>query len=214
MRGGEPAPLASKQGGRARRVVQTPSRQRRCRGGRVACVRAISAESQDETANSRADRGLARAQGVARTPSDRVRRRIDFAGPPPVDVLAFRAESHDETTFSRRGGATPLGSRARCARTSLTRLSRRRANLSAELVPGQRRLTSAPGARRSPVEAQTVAEATRIATVSRVGPLRSRLDGRVGASTLCLSDSLDNDPSAGSPTETLLRLLLPLNNQV
>ena len=25
---------------------------------------------------------------------------------------------------------------------------------------------------------------------------------------------LDNDPSAGSPTETLLRLLLPLNDQV
>ena len=28
------------------------------------------------------------------------------------------------------------------------------------------------------------------------------------------SFSLDNDPSAGSPTETLLRLLLPLNDQV
>jgi hypothetical protein len=25
---------------------------------------------------------------------------------------------------------------------------------------------------------------------------------------------MDNDPSAGSPTETLLRLLLPLNDQV
>ena len=25
---------------------------------------------------------------------------------------------------------------------------------------------------------------------------------------------INNDPSAGSPTETLLRLLLPLNNQV
>ena len=27
-------------------------------------------------------------------------------------------------------------------------------------------------------------------------------------------DTLDNDPSAGSPTETLLRLLLPLNDRV
>jgi hypothetical protein len=27
-------------------------------------------------------------------------------------------------------------------------------------------------------------------------------------------DLFDNDPSAGSPTETLLRLLLPLNDQV
>lgn len=27
-------------------------------------------------------------------------------------------------------------------------------------------------------------------------------------------ESCDNDPSAGSPTETLLRLLLPLNDQV
>lgn len=26
--------------------------------------------------------------------------------------------------------------------------------------------------------------------------------------------NFDNDPSAGSPTETLLRLLLPLNDQV
>jgi hypothetical protein len=28
------------------------------------------------------------------------------------------------------------------------------------------------------------------------------------------SGPFDNDPSAGSPTETLLRLLLPLNDQV
>ena len=28
------------------------------------------------------------------------------------------------------------------------------------------------------------------------------------------SDLFNNDPSAGSPTETLLRLLLPLNDQV
>jgi hypothetical protein len=27
-------------------------------------------------------------------------------------------------------------------------------------------------------------------------------------------EEFDNDPSAGSPTETLLRLLLPLNDQV
>ena len=29
-----------------------------------------------------------------------------------------------------------------------------------------------------------------------------------------LFDATDDDPSAGSPTETLLRLLLPLNDQV
>jgi hypothetical protein len=29
-----------------------------------------------------------------------------------------------------------------------------------------------------------------------------------------LTDNFNNDPSAGSPTETLLRLLLPLNDQV
>ena len=29
-----------------------------------------------------------------------------------------------------------------------------------------------------------------------------------------ISNKLVNDPSAGSPTETLLRLLLPLNDQV
>ena len=31
---------------------------------------------------------------------------------------------------------------------------------------------------------------------------------------LLLFDATDDDPSAGSPTETLLRLLLPLNDQV
>jgi hypothetical protein len=34
-----------------------------------------------------------------------------------------------------------------------------------------------------------------------------------GPATACAS-LFDNDPSAGSPTETLLRLLLPLNDQV
>ena len=34
--------------------------------------------------------------------------------------------------------------------------------------------------------------------------------GRLGS----LEPALGNDPSAGSPTETLLRLLLPLNDQV
>ena len=33
-------------------------------------------------------------------------------------------------------------------------------------------------------------------------------------SLLNLTPSADNDPSAGSPTETLLRLLLPLDNLV
>ena len=32
--------------------------------------------------------------------------------------------------------------------------------------------------------------------------------------TKSASEIKDNDPSAGSPTETLLRLLLPLNDQV
>ena len=32
--------------------------------------------------------------------------------------------------------------------------------------------------------------------------------------TVCFGQGHDNDPSAGSPTETLLRLLLPLNDKV
>ena len=43
----------------------------------------------------------------------------------------------------------------------------------------------------------------------RVGTFSPRL-----VSSLVLLVSLGNDPSAGSPTETLLRLLLPLNDQV
>jgi hypothetical protein len=34
------------------------------------------------------------------------------------------------------------------------------------------------------------------------------------ATTLCLTSRTSSDPSAGSPTETLLRLLLPLNEAV
>ena len=33
-------------------------------------------------------------------------------------------------------------------------------------------------------------------------------------SVLPFTQAIDDDPSAGSPTETLLRLLLPLNDQV
>ena len=50
------------------------------------------------------------------------------------------------------------------------------------------------------------------------------LDREIGASpstgsigdrfTVCFGQGHDNDPSAGSPTETLLRLLLPLNDKV
>lgn len=34
------------------------------------------------------------------------------------------------------------------------------------------------------------------------------------ACAVCFGQGHDNDPSAGSPTETLLRLLLPLNDKV
>lgn len=36
----------------------------------------------------------------------------------------------------------------------------------------------------------------------------------VNRSRVCRVVGYDNDPSAGSPTETLLRLLLPLNDKV
>uniref|UniRef100_A0A6N2NK60 Senescence-associated protein n=1 Tax=Salix viminalis TaxID=40686 RepID=A0A6N2NK60_SALVM len=39
-------------------------------------------------------------------------------------------------------------------------------------------------------------------------------EGRVPPSPACHATGFDNDPSAGSPTETLLRLLLPLNDKV
>jgi hypothetical protein len=38
--------------------------------------------------------------------------------------------------------------------------------------------------------------------------------GRGDAFAVCFGQGHDNDPSAGSPTETLLRLLLPLNDKV
>jgi len=57
--------------------------------------------------------------------------------------------------------------------------------------------------------------------VVRRGP-RARRPGRPRGNTVekhgvggrAGGPSLGNDPSAGSPTETLLRLLLPLNDQV
>ena len=42
---------------------------------------------------------------------------------------------------------------------------------------------------------------------------KQQRESTLGAGT-GLRPALDNDPSAGSPTETLLRLLLPLNDQV
>lgn len=41
-----------------------------------------------------------------------------------------------------------------------------------------------------------------------------RETGRDGTVRECAEPGYDNDPSAGSPTETLLRLLLPLNDKV
>ena len=38
--------------------------------------------------------------------------------------------------------------------------------------------------------------------------------GCSGAQGMLINERHGNDPSAGSPTETLLRLLLPLNDQV
>ena len=38
--------------------------------------------------------------------------------------------------------------------------------------------------------------------------------GQDDTCTVCFGQGHDNDPSAGSPTETLLRLLLPLNDKV
>ena len=40
------------------------------------------------------------------------------------------------------------------------------------------------------------------------------VDGLDDACAVCFGQGHDNDPSAGSPTETLLRLLLPLNDKV
>lgn len=50
-----------------------------------------------------------------------------------------------------------------------------------------------------------------------VGPRRRQAPPRqhsVTCATVVFSRGNDNDPSAGSPTETLLRLLLPLNDKV
>ena len=44
--------------------------------------------------------------------------------------------------------------------------------------------------------------------------LRSPPPGHTAATNDCFDYENFNDPSAGSPTETLLRLLLPLNDQV
>lgn len=46
------------------------------------------------------------------------------------------------------------------------------------------------------------------------GPAEATRYGRHGWEVGPRGPSLGNDPSAGSPTETLLRLLLPLNDRV
>ncbi len=58
-----------------------------------------------------------------------------------------------------------------------------------------------------------------IPSLQKVHRWKNKEDKRAHAPRREASNSLpkfifDNDPSAGSPTETLLRLLLPLNDQV
>ena len=69
--------------------------------------------------------------------------------------------------------------------------------------------SSPAGAGAEARKASTLAEATRanIHGVEEVG-------GGAPGTAPPASVTLGNDPSAGSPTETLLRLLLPLNDQV
>ena len=56
-----------------------------------------------------------------------------------------------------------------------------------------------------------------IVSVARVVGLhcsRGRVQTRVGVVWCCFFRKTCNDPSAGSPTETLLRLHLPLNDEI
>ena len=48
----------------------------------------------------------------------------------------------------------------------------------------------------------------------KAGPPKQQRYCKHGVGDIPLGHVLSNDPSAGSPTETLLRLLLPLNDQV
>ena len=48
----------------------------------------------------------------------------------------------------------------------------------------------------------------------RTSPGPDRGVSSFGTQTHGFAPAMDNDPSAGSPTETLLRLLLPLNDQI
>ncbi|KAK4381626.1 hypothetical protein Sango_2949800 [Sesamum angolense] len=67
----------------------------------------------------------------------------------------------------------------------------------------------------------SLARSARGGSLARTARARARAGGRgAGAPVLLATCSrsafagFDNDPSAGSPTETLLRLLLPLNDKV
>lgn len=64
--------------------------------------------------------------------------------------------------------------------------------------------------RRGPLD-KALADATRD---TRAFGLASSIRYERTGSLVVLSFVFDNDPSAGSPTETLLRLLLPLNDKV
>ena len=58
----------------------------------------------------------------------------------------------------------------------------------------------------------TLPAVTRVPDDSASGPVSPEISGLTGTGSC--KTNLGNDPSAGSPTETLLRLLLPLNDQV
>ena len=60
-----------------------------------------------------------------------------------------------------------------------------------------------------------VSALTRLYRLNKIGKQRHKTTAHLSSQSLvCFVIKRVNDPSAGSPTETLLRLLLPLDDQV
>lgn len=122
--------------------------------------------------------------------------------------VLHRCESRDircrESFFSTSGGNARTPSVFGSVRTFLPRLfSLTRAASGVDVVPVSGETTTADVAgqgRRESVRGRSAPHAPRHALTTVRGS--------------CCWAGFDNDPSAGSPTETLLRLLLPLNDKV
>ena len=131
-----------------------------------------------------------------------------------VRVVGVRARRTTAATKAARRETRAHGGVGRRAGSRAGRARRRRRH---HTLPNDASSYTRPHAHAPPTRAEREGSTQRPAAPPRGGArLAAARDQRIGRGPVRTGFGMDtgNDPSAGSPTETLLRLLLPLNNKV